>query len=84
MKIELLKPDNSSFKQVKANESFLFGGEPFLRIKHSEGALLALCNKKSVTVAGSGFALNLKTGLVTIFADSTPVEKTNFWLKEIK
>ena len=84
MKIELLKPDNVSFKQVKVNESFLFGGEPFLRVKHSEVALMALCNKKSVIVAGSGFALNLKTGVVTVFADSTPVQKTNFWLKETK
>lgn len=84
MKIELLAPDNASFKQVKANESFLFGGEPFLRVKHSEIALQTLCNKKSVTVAGSGFALNLKTGIVTVFSDSTPVQKTNFWLKETK
>lgn len=84
MKIELLEKATHTFKQVKVNETFLVGKEPFLRVKHTETCLMELAKKRSVTVAGSGFAVNLSTGNIVLVSDSVEVVKSDFWLKEIK
>ena len=84
MNIILLNHEEKSFKQIRTNETFIHAGSPYLRVKHTESALQKISGKKSCTIAGAGLAVNLSTGFVTLFDDSTSVEKADFILKETK
>lgn len=84
MKIELLKPVNEFFEQIKVNETFVYAGSPYIRVKHTEQALQSISGKKVAVIAGGGLAVNLSNGFITLIQDATVVTKTNFWLKETK
>lgn len=84
MKIELLKNTDYTFKEIKVGETFVYAGSPFVRVKHTEASLIAVAGKKSVVISGSGLAVNLSNGFVTLISDSNEVKKADFWLKEIK
>lgn len=84
MKIELITPSAHTFKQIKVNETFVLAGAPYIRVKHTESALIQLAGKKSVVIANAGLAVNLSNGFVTLVTNSTEVKKTDFWLKETK